>query len=709
MFKKQSAVLVLVLGIAGFSQTPLKYQQPPAAIEQLLDAPIPPLVHVSPDRTLMAVELLRSFPSIAEIAQPRYRLAGLRFNPATNGPSREVYATSLSLQPLAGGSARKISGLPANLKLLHLAWSPNGKHIAFVQKITGAAGAGQYLFVVDAAAAQARQVSTLRLNSVMGTPCEWMPDSAALLCRVVPAGRGAAPVASTVPIGPNVEENLGKVSPGRTYEDMLRTTDDEKIFEYYATSQLALIPLTGTPRLLAVKGVIDTATPSPDGKLVLVSTIHRPFSYVFPADLFPLKTEVVNLRTGNAKQIFDRPLVDSLPIAFDADPPGPREFEWRADVPATLTWIEAGDGGDPKKDVEIHDRLMAQAAPFDQPAITLLESPLRLRSFYWSNDHLALGIEQRWSDRKLRMLTFDPSAKTTKILYEGSSQDRYHNPGRPLTVTNAAGRPVMQLTADGSGIYLIGPGASPSGDKPFLGVMPVGGGEERRVWQSADPYYAEPVALLGDGKVLVRRESQTEPPNYFLMAQDAAADAPPLSQVTKFPSPYGDVKLPVKQLLKYKRADGVDLTATLWLPAGYDKSQGPLPTLMEAYPAEFKTRAAASQVAGSPNRFPRIIWASPVFFTATGYAVLENAAIPIVGEGTEQPNDTYIQQLVAGAKAAIDYGASLGVVDPKRVAVMATATALYDRQFAGSFRSLPRRHSAFRRLQPHADALWISG
>jgi dipeptidyl aminopeptidase/acylaminoacyl peptidase len=655
----------------AFSQ--ISYRKPPEPIEQLLNAPVTPLVSLSPDRKMMLVEQPQDFPSIAEIAQPRFRLAGLRLNPATNGPSREYSMVKLALLPITGGEEHAIKGLPVHLRASSIQWSPDAKHIVFVQRsfVTDGPGvsSGLELWLVDVTSASSHRIGSLRLNAVLGSPVEWMPNSEALLCRVVPEGRGEAPKAGSVPVGPDVEENLGKVSPAPTYEDLLKTADDEKIFEFYATSQLAMAPLSGTVRKLPVKGMIQNATPSPDGRFVLVEELHRPFSYTFPAELFPLKSEVLTLQTGAVKQMFDRPLVDYLPIANDADPAGPREYDWQSDAPATLTWLEAGDGGDPNVKTEIHDRLFTLAAPFEGKGNVVLESPMRIRGVYWGREHLAVASEQRWSDRHTAMIAFDPAGSAKPVtLYEGSSQDRYHSPGRPALEMNEHGKQVMRFTVDGSGIYFMSPGASPAGDLPFVAAMPVAGGDEKILWRSGAAMYASPAALLADDAILIREESKTVSPNYFKASlTDAHASPVPL---THFPSPYAGIKMPTSQLLHYKRADGLELTATLWLPAGYDKEQGPLPTLMEAYPAEFKTRSAAGQVAGSPNRFPRIGWGSPIFFTQTGYAVLENASIPIIGEGSAQPNDTYIEQLVAGAKAAIDYGASIGVVDPKRVAVM---------------------------------------
>ena len=664
------------------AQDAITYQKPPAPIQALLDAPTTPAAHLSPDRTTLLIAQPATYPSIADVAQPRYRLAGIRFNPQTNGPSREIDTVRLSLENI-DGTDRSITGLPAKLKATHLLWSPDSKHIAFVQRADSTTSTannyGLELWVIDTATTRAHRVGTVHLNAVLEQPCQWMPDSSELLCLTIPATRGPAPKASDVPAGPNVEQNLGRVSPARTYEDMLKTPSDENIFEYYATAQLARVPLTGTVHSLPIKGLLDQAEPSPDGRFALVSELHRPFSYTLPEEMFPRRTFIVDLKSGAvATVLFDRPLVDNLPIAFDAVPTGPRDHDWRSDAPATVAWVEAGDYGNPNANVTIHDRLLILAAPFTAKPTVLAELPMRFRGVDWSSDNLALLTESRWSDRHIALLALNPSTPpdssgkpaTPVTLYEGSSQDRYHSPGRPLLTTNASGHSVLQLTPDGSAIYFVSPGATPKGDQPFLATFPIIGGKETILFRSSGDYFTDSIALLANNKLLVRRESVTDPPNYFAVPIGGPTSSANTEQLTKFPNPYAGIKLPTRQLIHYTRPDGVELTASLWLPAGYDKSQGPLPALMEAYPTEYKSRATAAQVTGSPNRFPRISAFSPVPFTLTGYAVLENASIPIVGEGDQLPNDTYTEQLVASAKAAIDYTATLCVVDPNRVAVM---------------------------------------
>jgi dipeptidyl aminopeptidase/acylaminoacyl peptidase len=663
----------LLAAVSSFAQGNIKYQKPPQAIVDLLEAPPTPTVLVSPPsktgpRTLL-IEDPGGLLTIADLAQPELRLAGRRFNPRTNGPSRLPYVIALKFKALPAGKEIAVAGLPAHPHIEYAHWSPDAKRVAFVL-ITGTSpGPGLSLWTADAATGRAIRVPGLALNGVFGDPCSWMPDSRSLLCLTIPAGRGPAPIRSEVPTGPSVQQNLGRVTPARTYEDLLKDPEDERFFDYYATAQARVVSLAGGSKAVGKPGVIDSADPSPDGRYVLLEVIHHPYSYEFPFQHFPRRTAVVDLRTGSEKQLSDVPLADNIPIAFDAVAPGPRDEQWRSDAPATVAWIEAGDGGDPRKPAAVRDRIYLLAAPFTASPRVLAELPMRCAGVEWGSDHLALVNEREFSRRRRVIAAVDPSATEPHLttLYEGSSENRYHDPGRPVLHENASGHLVLDRTADGAGIYFTSPGASPEGDRPFVAVMNASTGKENQIWRSAAPYYEVPATVIDGAKgiLLIRRESQDQPPNYFL--REASGQ---LTQVTAFPNPYGDTPLPKKQILRYKRADGLNLTANLYLPPGYKPSDGPLPTLMEAYPVEYKSRSAAGQITGSPYQFPRFSWAGPVFFVTQGYAVLENAAIPIVGEGDAQPNDTYVQQLVAGAKAAIDEGVSLGVVDRNRVAVM---------------------------------------
>jgi dipeptidyl aminopeptidase/acylaminoacyl peptidase len=664
------------------AQTDLNYQLPPEVMVKIIDAPPTPVISLSPAHgngpRMLLIEQGSSLPTIADLAEPELRLAGLRFNPKLGAPSRTRYAVSLKLQPLpaAGASAApremEVTGLPAKPHVLFAEWSPDGRHIAAVNEDRGA-DAGLSLWIIDVAKAHATRVPVLHLNAVLTQPVAWL-DRASLAVLAIPAQRGPLPVRPEVPTGPIVQENDGRATPAPTYEDLLKNPYDEQVFEYNATSQIEIVKLAGgAAKPLGKPGVFASIDASPDGRYILADELHRPFSYHQPYERFPQRQEVFAVAGGEAKVLDEAPLIDNLPIDRDAVEPGPREYGWRADQPATVYWVQAADGGDPKREAKVRDRVYTLDAPFTAAPKSIVDLAIRFRGIEWSGEHLAVVTEGRWKDRKIILSALDPTTGTLIELYQGSSQDRYHDPGRPMLETNAQGQRVLHLTADKQGIYFSGMGASPKGNMPFVAIMPAqGGAAEKRIWQSQAPYYEVPTALIESGdqmQVLARRESVEQSPNYFLAGTSSQPGTEWL-QVTRFPNPYAGLPMPTHQLLHYKRADGVDLTADLYLPAKYDKSQGPLPTLMEAYPAEFKSRAAASQVTGSPYEFVRIYWGSPVFFTTTGYAVLANAAIPIIGEGKAEPNDTYVEQLVDGAKAAIEAGAATGTVDPKRVGVM---------------------------------------
>jgi dipeptidyl aminopeptidase/acylaminoacyl peptidase len=668
------AGLFLLSTPATRAQTNLQYQQPPKAMVDIVDALPTPGVELSPaggapGKRWMLIEHFSGLPTIADLAQPELRLAGLRFNPKTDGPSRGRYETSLELQALPNGKAVAIGGLPAHAKIRFADWSPDGRKISFVNISDAKEDAGLSLWIIDVAAAQARRLPGIALNGIFGPPCEWLSDSQGLVCRTVPADRGPAPARSEVPTGPVIQENLGRVTPGATFEDLLKNPEDEQIFDYYATSQVEIIPLDGGAKPLGKPGVFEEATPSPDAGHVLLVERHHPYSYLLPFEAFPERVSVWSVKTGAAKQLSDKPLADNVPNIRDAVPAGPRDYQWRSDAAASVFWAEAGDGGDPRKNATVRDSLFMLDAPFETAPRKLADLTLRYRRVTWGTDRLALVEERRWKDRKRAIWAVAPSAPAAPIkLFEGSSEDRYHDPGAPLEETNAAGKPVLQTTPGGKEIYFRGEGASPEGDKPFLDVMSATNGETKRLWQSTAPSFEIAAAVLdtGAGTVLIRRESQEKNPNYYIEKIGASSS----EQVTFFPNPYGTGPLPKKQVLHYKRADGVDLSANLYLPPGYKPADGPLPTLMEAYPTEYKTKAAAGQVTGSPYQFAVLGWGSPVPFATQGYAVLESASIPIIGEGKSEPNDTYVEQLVASAKAAIDEGVRLGVVDRNRVAVM---------------------------------------
>jgi dipeptidyl aminopeptidase/acylaminoacyl peptidase len=654
------------------------YHEPPAALRDLLLAPPTPRVSLAGNGQTLALLAVQDFPTVAELSQPELRLAGLRLNPRTNGPSRVSYAVGMSFKQLPSGAEKPVTGLPAQARISSPSWSPDSRTLAFALTTPAAEGqAGRVeLWVADVATGTARRLLATPLNDAFGNSFEWVADSQTLLARTVPAGRGAAPAADAAPTGPAVQETGGgRKSGARTYQDLLKNPADERLFDYYATAQLVKVKLAdGAAQPLGQPGVLRTASPSPDGRYVLVRALHKPYSYTLPVSSFPQRLDVLDLGSGQVvKTVADLPLADNVPTNFDAVPTGPREHDWRSDAPATLYYAEAQDGGDPKKAATVRDKVFLLPAPFNGPAQELVALPLRYSGMSWGTDHLALADGYRWADRHETTWRLDPAAPgQLVVLFDGSSQDTYHNPGTPYQHRNAQGQSVLALGAGGQSIYLFGKGASPEGDRPFVDELNLTTKQTTRRWRSEAPYYEVPVALVElSGKkpeLLTRREAVDQVPNYYL--RPLAPKGKPLA-ITHFANPYakfgGSFR---KQVLRYKRADGVDLTANLYLPPGYKKSDGPLPTLMSAYPVEFKDKANAGQVSGSPYTFTRISWGSPVFWVTQGYAVLENATVPIVGEGSAEPNDTYTEQLVGSAKAAIDEGARLGVVDPNKVAVM---------------------------------------
>ena len=676
-------VALMVGGVAAAADRPT-YQKPPKVVSDVLESAPTPAVSVSPTRDrLLEVEGVRH-PSIADLAAPMLRLAGLRINPATNGRHHPNRGVGLTLVTIADGKSIKLK-TPLKAYLSAPIWAANGKHFAFTNTISDTSKTlvggkhltittdqqpGIELWIGDASTGILKKISGVRINAVYGEAVQWMPDQKTLLVQLVPSKRGKEPEEPLVPVGPNVQENEGgKPAPAATYEDMLKNPHDEDLFDYYATAQLAYVDIaTGKVTPVGAPAVYQSIDASPDGQHLLVAKLHKPYSYLIPAFNFPKNVEVWD-RAGKVEHtLADLPLEEHVPI--EGVPTGPRAYHWRPTAKATLVWAEALDGGDTKAKAPFRDKILALSAPFKGQPTELIKLEQRFTggrgggALMWGEKFAFVSDYDR-NKRWARTFMIDPDnpSQTPKPIWSRSIQDRYGDPGTPILRERPDGTRV--IFQSGNSIFLRSEGASANGDHPFLDKFDLTTLKSERIFQCDEKVYESPVALVSeDGtKFITRFETPTEPPNYFLRT----AGSPDKKALTNFPDPAPQLKGITKQLVTYKRADGVGLSFTLYLPAGYKQGTA-LPTVVWAYPLEFNDAGTASQVSGSQYRFTTFGGLSHLFLLTQGYAVLDGATMPVVGD-PETMNETYVEQIVASAKAAIDKAAEMGVTDRNRVGV----------------------------------------
>jgi dipeptidyl aminopeptidase/acylaminoacyl peptidase len=652
---------------------PPKYVLPPKDIVDIFDADFLPQTTLSPNRQVVALIKARAYPTIAELSQPMLRLAGTRINGRTNGPFRAsglpgtgIYA--ITLKKIADGSELAVT-MPPQARVSHVKFSPDGSRLAFLQTRDSAIE----LWIVDASTGAAKAVVTGadKINAASGDPCDWLRDNQTMVCMLVPSGRGPAPEEPTVPSGPNVQENYGKPAPAPTYEDLLKTVHDDTLFAYYFTSQLTAINTgTGAKTAIGQPAIFASATPSPSGQYVLVSRIKKPFSHTVPMNGFPQETAVI-ARTGEvAKVIADRPSREGTGIG--GVEPGPRSVQWRADQPATVLWVEALDGGDMNVKVPFRDRVVALAAPFSGQPNEVAKTEWRFGSIAYTDSGLALLNENDRASRHTRTWILEASA-APRMVWDRKQDAAYDDPGNPVrrrdTGAGAAGGGRGggggAIIQNGDYVYFSGDGASPDGDRPFLDRLNVKTLKTERLFRSSSESLESFVAPLNDEmtRFLTRYETQKDAPNYY--TRQTGSDAK--RAVTDFKDPQPGVRGILRQYVTYKRNDGVTLSGTLYLPPGY-KQGTKVPVIMWAYPREFGDADSASQVTGSPNQFTVLRGATHLFLLLSGYAIFDNPTMPIIGPG-ETANDTYIEQLVASAQAAVDKVVEMGVADRDRIGI----------------------------------------
>ncbi|MCB0472162.1 MAG: S9 family peptidase [Flavobacteriaceae bacterium] len=647
------------------AQENITYQKPSDEILELADAPLAPSVLIDDNNNFMVLLYRDAYKTIAELSEDELRLGGLRINPKTNIGSRTRYSNNIMVKHMDGKESVQVQGLPDEMKLANFSWSPDQNMLAF----TNTTASGVDVWVLDIEKALARKITNQAVNANMRDVINWMKDGKSLLVKMVPEDRQALiNTAETIPTGPTVSANDGKKAQNRTYQDLLKNPNDEFNFEQLARSEIYRVGLDGTFAKWKNAGMYTNISISPDGNYVMITELEKPFSYLVPYYRFPSNTTVYDQKGTPVQMVVKVPLIEDLPPGFMAERMGRRDFSWRSDKPATLVFAEVLDGGDPEKEAEYRDEVFELVAPFTGTPRSILKTVNRFSGILWGDDHSAIAYDYWWNTRNTKTYVFDPAdpAAGTRIIHDRNYQDRYSDPGNPVTRRNQYGADVLAM--EGDNIFSLGDGYSKEGQFPFVDKLNLKTLNKSRVYQSK---LTDKMETLVDFKpkkdeLLVRIESKNEYPNYYLRNLKRKK----LSQVTDFKNPFESIQNVDKEVISYKRDDGLELSGTLYLPVGYDRTKKEkMPMILWAYPREFKDKSSASQNTQNPNEFTYPYWGSPLYWLTKGYVVLDDAAFPIIGEGDEEPNDTFIKQLVANAKAAIDAVDAMGYTDPDRVAV----------------------------------------
>ncbi|GHA39719.1 hypothetical protein GCM10007103_21380 [Salinimicrobium marinum] len=666
--KKLCSSFCLLLFISfGHAQENLTYQKPPQEILELVDVPLAPYTLLNDDGEMMVFLYRDQYKSIAELSEEEMRLGGLRINPITNISSRATYYNKLEMKMLEDNEPTQIQGLPENPRLTNFSWSPDESKMAF----THTTDKGVELWVVDFEAAKARKLTGANLNANMGNTINWFKDNSAVLVKMLPEDRKELiDEVTAVPTGPTVSVSDGKEAQNRTYQDLLKNPNDEFNFEQLARSELVKVNLDGTTQKWKDAKMYSGVSFSPDGEYVMVTHIKKPFSYLVPYYRFPSESTIYEKDGDAVAMVNDVPLTEDLPQGFMSEREGPRDMEWRDDTPSTLVYVEALDGGDPENEVEFRDEVFLLEAPFTGNGKSILKTKDRFSGITWGNENKAIAEDYWWNNRNTRTYVFNPSnaADEPTVIFDRNYQDRYSDPGRFVTTKNEFGQNVLKL--DDNHAFLLGAGFTEEGQFPFADRVDLETGNTERLYQSNYNDRKETLVEALDienGEILVRIESSAEYPNYYIRDIDNEED---ITQITSFENPFKTLENVTKEVITYEREDGLELNATLYLPEGYDKNNPEkLPMIVWAYPREFKDKSSASQNTSNANDFTYPYYGSPIYWVNRGYVVLDDASFPIVGEGDEEPNDSFRTQLVANGKAAIDAVDKMGYIDRDRVAV----------------------------------------
>ena len=649
------------------AQEELGYQIPKKELLDLIDVDLAPTVLRNTKNTVMVLLSRSTYKSIADLSRKELRIAGLRVDPKRFIGSRTTYYNKVELVDFEKGKTPLlVAGLPNKPQLTNFIWSPDEKMIA----MTHTSDSSVELWILDVTTRKAKKLSSQPINATMGNSINWFKSSKELLVKLIPKDReDIIDQSVVVPTGPKVTENNGEKAQNRTYQDLIKNPTDAKNFTQLSRSEIYKIDLNGNKSHFLEARMYRGVSVSPDGKYVMVSFVKEPFSYLVPYYRFPTETHVYDLDAQLVKLISDNPLQEVLPKGFMAVSTNKRDIGWRKDKPSTIYYVGALDKGNPEIKVPYRDALYEWEAPFGQKSILLTKTINRYAGIIWGNDLNAIIYDRWWNSRNSKTYTFSPSKPDipARVIVDRNYQDRYSDPGDFVTRKGKYGENILAL--DGNNAFLLGDGFSEKGQFPFLDQINLKSNKKNRTYQST---YTDKFEQLYDydiieKKLSIRIESKNEYPNYFTRSLDKKHT---LKQQTFFENPFKNLENVGKELISYKRKDGLDLSGILYTPEGFDKNNPKqLPMILWAYPREYKDKSSAAQKINNPNRFLYPSWGSPIYWVTQGYLVLDRAAFPIIGEGTDEPNDSFRTQLVANAEAAINAVVEKGYADRNRIAV----------------------------------------
>ena len=664
MLKQTFISLLFLLSIYSNGQVNSNYKTPKQALLDLIDINLAPSVIRNSDNSIMIFLYRPAYKNIEDLSRKELRLGGLRVDPKRHIGSRTTYFNKVQIIKLnESKNPKEVVGLPKSINLSNFQFSPNENKVA----MTNTTNNGVEIWVLDIPSLIAKKIFHSNANATMGNVINWINDRELIIKSLPDDMSPLINTATSIPTGPTVTENNGSKAQNRTYQDLLKNPNDVYNFKQLSQSVLLKINIDGEFIKWLPTRMYKNIQLSPDKNYLLVDFIKTPFSYIVPYNRFPTETHVYNKNAKLIKIINDAPLLEELPKGFMSTTSGKRNFRWRSDKPSTLSYTIALDEGDPSKIKEFRDALYLWKAPFNDPSVYITKVKNRISGVYWGNDNIAIITDRWWNSRNTKTYVFNPSNPNSEaqLISDRNYQDVYSDPGNFVQVKNQYNKNILLI--DDNSTFAIGNGYTENGQFPFLDKLNLSSGESERIYTS--PYTNKYENIIDynivKDEVLVRIESPNEFPNYYKNYFKSGK----LDQLTFFENPFKSLQNIKKEIISYKRDDGLDLNGVLYVPKSNELQNEKKPMILWAYPREFKDKSSASQKTNNPNRFTYPSWGSPIYWATQGYVVLDRAAFPIVGEGNNEPNDSFRPQLVANALAAINAVDELGYIDRERVAV----------------------------------------